>query len=314
MRAILVPLDGSALAETALPTALALARRSPGTRLDAVVVLATPPAAIPAAGAPVTDRRFDHDLYAETEQYAATMRQRLAALAPDLTPALTLLYGDPAERIAHFAREGDYDVIVMTTHGRTGLSRAWLGSVADGVLRLSHVPVLLLRDAAAATPREGEGVPLYADVIVPFDDGRVSEEILPDAVAVAGTSARFHLIHVVVPPRWLPPPSALEIVTAGESLAPDPGDLYQGRDAALRRLEGIAEQLRARGLEVHVHVPVHANPAEAILECARERHASLIAMTTHGRRTPGRLLLGSVADKVVRGAATPVLVRVPATP
>ena len=310
MRALLVPLDGSALAETALHTAIALARRSPGARLEAVVVLTPPPAVVQVSGAPVTDRRFDHDLYAETERYAAAMRQQLLALAPDLAPSLTLLYGDAAERIAHFAREGEYDVIVMTTHGRTGVSRAWLGSVADGVLRLSSVPVLLLREETAVVPTAD--APLFTDVVVPLDEGKVSEEILADVLAVAGTSARVHLVHVVVPPRWLPPPSALEIVGAGEPTVEDAGDLvYERRDAAVQRLGRVAEQLRARGVEVQVQIPVHASPAEAILAGAHGAGASLIAMTTHARRGAGRLLLGSVADKVVRGATVPVLVRMP---
>ena len=310
MRAILVPLDGSSLAETALPTACAIARRSPGTRLDAVVVLAPPPVAIQVSGAPAIDARFDHDLYAETERYAAAARQQLLSLAPDLTPSLTVLYGDAAERIAHFAHEGEYDVIVMTTHGRTGASRAWLGSVADGVLRLSSVPVLLLRDTTALAPPADDV--LFADVVVPLDEGKVSEEILSDVLALAGTTARLHLVHVVVPPRWLPPPSALEIVAAGEQAPVDPSELaYERRDAAVRRLGRVAEQLRARGVVVTVQIPVHANAAEAILASAQQAGASLIAMTTHARRGAGRLLLGSVADKVVRAATVPVLVRMP---
>ncbi|MCC6928122.1 MAG: universal stress protein [Gemmatimonadaceae bacterium] len=311
MRAFLVPLDGSALAESALHTAIALARRSPGARLEALVVLAPPPAVVQVSGAPVTDRRFDHDLYAEMERYAAAMRQQLLTLAPELAPSLTLLYGDAAERIAHFAREGEFDLIVMTTHGRTGVSRAWLGSVADGVLRLSSVPVLLLREetAGATRPALSPG----ATVVVPLDEGNVSEEILSDVLGLAGTDALIHLVHVVVPARWLPPPSALEVVAAGETAAVvDQGELTQEqRHAAMQRLDRVAGQLRARGVEATVEVVVHARAAEAILACAERARASLIAMTTHARKGAGRLLLGSVADKVVRAAPVPVLVRMP---
>ncbi|MBK6845795.1 MAG: universal stress protein [Gemmatimonadetes bacterium] len=151
-----------------------------------------------------------------------------------------------------------------------------------------------------------------------IDDGSVSEEIIADALAVAGPEATYHLVHVVVPVRWLPPPSAFEVVTAGSADAADAVDsadtaerLSAKRDAAVRHVAAVAERLRT-GVQVRTHIPVHQSPAEAILAYAHECGASLIAMTSHGRGATARLLIGSVADKVVRGATVPVLVRVPA--
>ena len=104
--------------------------------------------------------------------------------------------------------------------------------------------------------------------------------------------------------------------TAGDDTAVDSADtaerLSAKRDAAVRHVAAVAERLRAHGVQVRTHIPVHQSPAEAILAYAHECGASLIAMTSHGRGATVRLLIGSVADKVVRGATVPVLVRVPA--
>ncbi len=313
MRAILVPVDGSSLAETALPTACAIARRCGASHVDAVIVAPEPADPLRSAGAPVIDVRLDHDLIAETARYAESLRGRLSAMAPGLATAVTVLHGRPVESLAAHALTGGYDLIVMTTHGRSGVSRAWLGSVADGLMRSTITPVLLLRDTSAAAPREGAEP--FANVLIPLDGGTVSEQIIPQAVAIAGPGATFHLLHVLVPSRWLPPPSVFEVVTAGSAGTADASEseglLSAAREVAVRRLGAIAQQWRAQGLQIETHLPVHQSPAEAILAYAQEHGASLIAMTSHGRSGAGRLLMGSVADKVVRGAHVPVLVQVP---
>lgn len=310
MRAILVPVDGSSLAETALPTAFAVARRCGASHVDAVIVAPEPADPLHAGGAPVVDARLDHDLMADTASYAESLRGRLPSMASDVATAVTVLHGRPVETLAARALTGGYDLIVMTTHGRSGVSRAWLGSVADGLMRSTLTPVLLLRDISAAAPREGAEP--FANVLIPLDGGAASEQIIPQAVAIAGRGASFHLLHVLVPSRWLPPPSAFEVVTAGAMVPSASEDqLAAARDAAVRRLGAVAQQWRAQGVQIETHLPVHQSPAEAILAYAQERGVSLIAMTSHGRSGAGRLMLGSVADKVVRGANVPVLVQVP---
>ncbi len=310
MRGILVPVDGSPLAEAALHTAFALARRD-GGRVEAVMVVATPVQPMDAGGAPVLDTRLEHDLVTQAEAYLAGLRERLSALDPDLPATATLLRGRPEQAIVAQAEREGHDLIVMTTHGRSGVSRLWLGSVAQGVLRHSPMPVLLLRDVSAAAPRAG--APIFPTVLIPLDAGEESERIVADALAVAGRGATLHLMHVVVPLRWVPPPSAIEVVTAGGVGDDLPADLLGiTRDSAVARLTALANRLQQEGIAAQVHVPIHHHAAEAVLAYAHECGASLIAMTSHGRGTVGRTFLGSVSDKVVRGAALPVLVRVPA--
>jgi len=310
MRAILVPVDGSPLAETALHTAIALARRD-GARVEAVTVVAAPIQPMDAGGAPVLDARLEHDLVAQAEEYLSALRGRLAEMAPDVPTTATLVRGRAEQAIVAQAEREGHDLIVMTTHGRSGVSRLWLGSVASGVLRHSPLPVLLLRDVSSAAPREG--TPLFPTVLVPLDAGDTSERIVADAIALAGRGANFHLMHVVIPLRWVPPPSAIEVVVAGAMGDGTTADLLGvTRDAAVARLSTIARRLQQDGIAAQVHVPIHHNAAEAVLAYAHECGASLIAMTSHGRGALGRTLLGSVSDKVVRGATQPVLLRVPA--
>lgn len=312
MRSILVPIDGSSLSETALPVALAIARRRGAARVETVTVAASPIDPLRGGGAPVRDTRLDHDLHADAQAMVATLGKRLADMAPGAPTKATLLQGDAAHAIATHLKGGDYDLVVMTTHGRSGASRVWLGSVADRLVRQSPVPVLLLRDVSSAIPRDD--APLYSDVLVPLADGDESELILSDALALAGEGATYHLVNVVASQHFVPPPSALDVVTASattNALAPSPDVLDERRDAATRFVGEIARRLQERGVRVTTRVLTHDHPAEAILAYAHDIDARLIAMASHGRGTARRLILGSVTDKVVRGAAVPVLVYVP---
>lgn len=312
MRAILVPIDGSSLSETALPVAFAIARRLSASRVETVSVIPPPIDPLRGGGAPVRDTRFDHDLRADAQEMVAKLERRLPEMSSGVPTTATMLEGDAAERIAAHLGSGEYDLVVMTTHGRSGASRLWLGSVADRLVRQSPVPVLLLRDVSSTTPRDDE--PLFADVLVPLAADDNSELILSDALALAGEGATYHLFSVVVTQRFVPPPSALDVVTASaaaNAVAPSADLLGATRDATAKFVEEVAGQLRKRGVRATTKVLIHDNPAEAILTYAHEINARLIAMASRGRGPARRMFLGSVTDKVVRGASVPVLVFVP---
>lgn len=312
MKTILVPIDGSSLSETALPIALAIARRHQAVSVETVTVAAAPIDLLRHGGAPVSDTRLDHDLRVAAQELVASIDKRLAAMFTGVTTRATLLEGDPAESIAAYLRKGDHDLVIMTTHGRSGASRLWLGSVADRLVRMSPVPVLLLRDVSSATPRDDE--PLFSDVLVPLAVENGSDLILSDALTLAGEGATYHLLSVIAPAGFLPPPSALDVVTASAAareMAPSPEQAGVARQAATQLVDEVAGQLLKRGVRVTTRVMMHAHPAEAILAYAHEINARLIAMASHGRGAARRAILGSVTDKVVRGAAVPVLVFVP---
>lgn len=315
MKTILVPIDGSSLSQAALSVAFAIARRRGAAGVEAVTVVAPAIDPLWIGSAPVRDTRFDHDALAQVQAGVAALRERLARMSAGLPTGATLLEGDAAEQITAHLKGGAYDLVVMTTHGRSGFSRLWLGSVADRLVRTSPVPVLLLRDVSTMPPRDDE--PLYNDVLVPIAAHEVYDEsavILSDALALAGEEATYHLLNVVSDHHIVPPPSALDVVTASavaRTNTPSAILVDAAREGALRALDDVARRLRLRGLRVTTEAVLHDHPATAILEYAHGVNARLIAMASHGRGAARRALLGSVTDKVVRGAAIPVLVYVP---
>jgi nucleotide-binding universal stress UspA family protein len=297
-RTVVVALDGSPLAERALPYARALAWAS-GARLALVRAAAVPTVADLDA--------FEEHLAAaraEAEAYLRAAVRRLGAQAPRLAGrtaavAVPVRHGSVAEALRQTAREQEADVLVLATHGRSGLGRWLYGSVADDVLRHADVPVLLVPAAAARLwpPDAGQWV------LVPLDGSALAQEVIPAAAELAAVlRADLHLLRVVGPPA--------SVVGWGDAYATifDPA---AGLVEATEYLEGVAATLRARGLAVRVSAEVGPE-APTIAAVAEEQRASVIAMATHGRSGLARLVLGSVATGVVQLADVPLLLVRPA--
>jgi nucleotide-binding universal stress UspA family protein len=238
------------------------------------------------------------------EQYVAGIA---GALARNTTIATThkVMRGNVVASITSRAREIGADLIVMTSHGRTGLSRSWLGSVADGVIRNSETPVLMLRPALAiparVTPRD-----LYQRILVPLDSSSAAQQVLEPASDLARCNgARMVLLRVVRPVPLIAPDASLAFVYP--TLIPDDRATALLVDEAKRDLDRIARGVaRHAQVEVEQHVVVSDHVAQAVLDFARASGTDMIAMCTHGRGT-SRLVIGSMADKVVRASGLPVL-------
>jgi len=290
---ILLPVDGSAFGEAALPAAVALARRSVA-RLHIVHVKGSGAAAW--AGLPGLPWGEAHDSAARA--YLETLTDRTAS---DLGESVSFALLDPPvpEALRDYAASKNVDIIVMSTHGRGGLSRAWLGSVAAGTVRVAPCPVLLVR------PQRGRGRPgrtlRIRRILIPLDGSAHSESIVPHAAALGkATGASFDLIHVIEP-----------VFRIGDSMGvPTYQAETQANDAREARareyLQNVAERLRTQGVEVDIAV-AKGEAVERIGARASETGADLIALATHGRTGLSRLVLGSVADKIVRGSKLPVL-------
>ena len=297
---IVVPLDGSAFGKRALPAALALARRS---RAAVHLVHVHEPVVPWVTGwgiEPAYDPRLDDEL-------RRAMRTDLTALADQLTRETTLpvtaefLDGPVVPTLQRYLADRGTDLVVMMTHGRGGLSRAWLGSVADGLVRHTPVPVLLVRPGAEWPGDLVE--PLFRRVLIPLDGSATATEVLDRAVRLGTPDATVYTLLTVVVP--LPLPGYQH--PAGATDDDRPFTLQQ-RDAALAHLSALADELRGSGTRVETRVVVHDRPAQAILDEADAQRVDAIALSTHGRGAVARRLLGSVADKILRGAAVPVLV------
>jgi nucleotide-binding universal stress UspA family protein len=306
-RSLLVPLDGSPFGEQALPLALSLARRA-GAALHLVHVI--PPVPALYAEALLATPGLE-DIRPRQQTYLDDLANRLRSLAP-VAVHTAVLDGGPGPTLQDHAGVVEPDLVVLTTHGRGPLRRFWLGSVADYLVRHLDVPVLLLRPHEASINWTTDPAPRH--ILLPLDGSALAEEMIEPVVALASLcGADFLLLRAIRP--VMPVPLGREEGGMGptvERLIEQIRSIHeQLHKEAESYLEGVAQRLRSRGLQVKTRVAVEEQPALAILHEANPPAIDLVALQTHGRGSLARLLLGSVADKVIRGAAVPVLVRRP---
>lgn len=298
LQSLLVPLDGSEFSERSLPLACGLARAT-GARLHlALVHVAHPPDHF------LSNTQFhfeglDMDEYdtRHREEEQAYLREVMSRIGNgDTHVDSALLEGNVADELASYAQKVNSDVILITTHGHTGLNRMWLGSVADALVRHTTLPLLAIHPAEpGGRPAD---VSTVEHILVALDGSDMAEKALPAAADLARASgADLTLLHVVS-----------STATMGPRLFPImPDDVVTAMEKADAYLDEVAERLRDQGLEVDVQVAEHEVPSHAIVEVARRLGADLIAMATHGYGGLRRALLGSVADKVLRSSPLPVL-------
>lgn len=302
LRSLVVPLDGSEFSERTLPLAGRVAAAT-GAALHLVHVHAShPPEQL------LSNTQFHYeglDMAEYDERHRAEERKYLARLGASMgkessVETMLLEDGNVAEAIARYASSVGADMVLITTHGHTGVSRMWLGSVADALVRLTTLPLLVIH------PAHGGYVPAdvasLRHVLVPLDGSELSESILGAATELArAAKARMTLLHVVS--------SSAMLGTRIFPLLPD--DVAPALEKATDYLDRIAAGLRTDGMEVAVHVEEHDAPGPAIADIAGRLGADVIALATHGYGGLKRALLGSVADKVLRGSPLPLLVQRP---
>ena len=291
IKSIVVPLDGSAAAEVVLPYVEAIARKS-GASIHLFTVMHD---RVVWGDAP---KKAEQGV--ETDRARAYLAEKIDALQKKgLTVDGEVAYGPEAEAILTRAEEIPTDLIAMATHGRSGLTRWTVGSVADAVVRESQRPVLLAR-SEAPVPSE----PKIDRILVPLDGSELSESVLPyveDFAKLFGAS--LVLFHAVAPINIYPGPD-VAVANIGTILQ----DLEQD---ASSHLNALAKKLEERGLKTHCLVTMGSSVWE-ITRVAEDSGAGLIAMATHGRSGLGRWVMGSVADGVLRRSKLPCLVIRPA--
>jgi nucleotide-binding universal stress UspA family protein len=204
--------------------------------------------------------------------------------------------GHPEEVIVDHAAAVPDTLIAMTTHGRSGIRRWVLGSVAEKVLHASRNPLLLFRSVAPTTPPQEAAL---KSILVPLDGSRLAESVLPHASELC-RKLDIELILVRV--------FNLPNLYYDESYVPDERIWELVRNEARDYLEAKVKELNSQGLRKVAAVLLEGFAEEQIIAAARERHASLIAICTHGRSGVRRFVMGSVADRVVRHSGEPVLV------
>lgn len=222
--------------------------------------------------------------------YLKAFADRVSTEGPSISVAVRI--GDPAVTIVREAESDGGTLVAMATHGRTGIARMVLGSVADQVLHQGGMPLLLFRPQPGHTPSTGRP----RTIIVPLEGSAFSEEALPVAVALARSlNARVVVAGVLALHVLAPVPAAPAI------FIPTPSDTMQGY------IDGQVEALSSHGVEAEGLV-LHGDAASQILKLEATTPDSLVVIPTHARSGIARTALGSVAEDVVRRSENPVLV------
>ncbi|MBI2855076.1 MAG: universal stress protein [Chloroflexi bacterium] len=309
-RTMLVPLDGSKLAEVVFHYASNLAGK---LDLDLVLLHVSDPAE--------ADLTSMHWAYVEraaemlarqaSEVRRKAGRSRVASAVKALAEVVS---GDAAEEIARYAEGHAVDLILMATHGRSGMKRWVLGSVADKVLRSAKVPVWLVRapPPPSITPSTGRGT----TILVPLDGSKLAESALPHVEALAKQwsdgAAEVVLLTVCGPPELLSMPEYYLTPDTYPPTRPLKWEDYvlqqeaRCKEASQHYLEQAGGYFKRAGINTRCEV-LSGNAAEAIVDYAARNPFDLMVMCTHGRSGISRWAFGSVADKVLRGVSTPIL-------
>ena len=306
---MLVPLDGSELSEVVFPYARELAGR---LSLDVILLHVHNPDE--AGTIPMHQAYIEHKaelVKRESQEVQDRVGGKPSSRAIKVWGELAAGY--PAEAILRFATEKDIDLILMATHGRSGIKRWVMGSVADKVLRASRVPVWLVR---AGVP---EGI-VYdkwpkRTILVPLDGSELAEAVLPHVETLAkqrgAELVEVVLLQVCEPEGALgyyPPSARFETSTGAVHVMPRDfarAAAAKQKMAAKQYLTGVEKRLKDAGLKVRSEVRV-GDPADEIIAYTSSSPFNLIVMATHARSGFSRWAYGSVTSKVLQGVSSPM--------
>jgi nucleotide-binding universal stress UspA family protein len=290
---ILVPLDGSFVAEQGLKSACRLAKETGATLLlvRGVLYFTLEP----------KSQKVDHVAVREAKEYLRTVQDNLEKAG--FAVRTSVLPGDPVAAILFAADLYEADVISICTHGVSGLRHALVGSVAEAVMRRSNVPILITR--ATAKPA-GQGTEPYRKILVPLDGTPFAEAALSYLSREhIGGQAEVILLQAV--PRVMPPFASGLIGDAASQIYREADaetrQHLQGAEAYLHAKSTAAPRQGAWGIRATIGVA-----GQEVLASAHSEHADLIVLATHGRHGLERLLHGSVTRELLRHADVPVLI------
>lgn len=286
---IMVPLDGSSIAEIVLPYAGEIA-----TKFGAGIVLVSV--------SELTVAETDHLYSSYLERTKEQVQRRLKdwGAKEEANVQSEVLSGKPASEILRYADESDVSLIIMASRGRSSPGPWLLGNIVAKVLRATSKPMLLIRvqaDNASIQQRIS-----IKRILLPLDGSRVAEQAIPHAEALAlVSSAELVLFQAFEPAR----PVAIE---GGVAMSPAmiKEEEEAKRGSALAYLDSVGKTFREKGLSTSSVVAL-GSPADKIIDYADTNAIDLIAMSTHGRSGIGRWVFGSVTDKVLHSGDKPVL-------
>jgi len=289
-------LDGSALAECALPFAAAIARALSG---QITLLRVLEPRCEPYPG-----RQMDP---LEWEIMRAEAHTRLAKFESELkasgvASALELVQGHAAEQIIHFAKEHQVDLIALSSHGEGGLSAWMLGSTVQKVVARADTSVLIIPAYAHEGQRIGE--PHFEKILVPLDCSLRAECILPLATALTrACESKLILAHIVSEPE-MPrrmPPSAEDVALAAQLTEHD-------CRAAEHYLSELQHRLLVEGVGAEIRIAVSPRPARSIRALAEWENVDLVLVSAHGKTGDASERYGGIAARLLQESGRPVAI------
>ena len=300
---ILTPLDGSGVSEQVIPFVRSLAA---GLSLPTTFLHAIEPETF------TIPRLLNPSLHAEefASQRMRHARQYVDPVAAEfgrlgLTVRTEIPQAEPAAAIVEEAATDPGTLIAMSSHGRSGLARWWMGSVTDKVLHLTDNPLLVIRSVAQP---QGPPETAFESIMVPVDGSELAEEILPHVVYLSSAMGLAVDLVRVNPSRddyyrslSIGPSEVSRVTPSYEEYI----EIVDGE--AEGYLAELGERLTKQGVSPVSTKLLHGPAADTIADLAAATPNNLVAMTTHGRSGVGRLVLGSVAERVVRQSGDPVL-------
>ncbi|MFC1989627.1 universal stress protein [Chloroflexota bacterium] len=289
---ILVPLDGSVLGELSLPYAEELA----GAFNSEVTLLFV-------CGTVNCQYRPEHQAY--IEKTATLLKAHVKKEGVKITAKALVAEGHAAVKIIDYTAENDIRMILMVTHGRSGIMSWAIGSTANKVLRGVNTPVLLIRANIPAPEASVKGQ-LFNRILVPLDGSEAGEAMLPYVKELAkNLKAEVTLLQVVEPGQHVHTVGGLNYVPFHEQ------ELENLKAHAREYLDGVSSQFADTDNIMKVELK-SGDAASEIIKFADETNTRLVTMSTHGHAGIGRWELGSVARKVLHHGNTPLLlVRTP---
>ena len=286
---ILVPLDGSELAEVPLPYAEELASRL-GSEITLIYMS-------PSENNPYYNVR---KLYLDKIVSTITGDCEKLSKKPEagaIKIKSAMLFGNVAEEIVNYADKEDMGLIVIATHGRSGIKKWAMGSVASKIITATRRPIMLIRAKEADAAKKGT----IDKLLLPLDGSKESESILPHAMEIASKFKSevimFQAISLAFPTYAA---EAYAYVTYSDQ------QMDAMKASALDYLEKIGSSFREKGIEVKSDVRF-GSTADEVINYTDEIGADLVAMTTHGRSGIGRWLFGSTTARVMKGGNTNLL-------
>jgi nucleotide-binding universal stress UspA family protein len=297
---ILVPLDGSKLAEVVLPYAKELAGR---LDLDVILLRVCEP----------IDSESECRSYVEQVAKALKKQSIDVQIRTGAPPQVNIeahgvvLTGHPAEEILGYAENNDIDLMLLATHGRSGVRRWDLGGTADKAIRASKIPVWLVR--ANINEEIAHGELTNRTILVPLDGSTFAESVIPH-VEMLAKQRGANLVNVVLLKIVEEPYINADYSAASMNLTwKEHVKLIREHtmQEAEMYLSGVQKRLAAGGLKVSSKV-LMGNPIDEIIDFASLHYPNLVVLASHGYSWPSRWEYGNVTDKLARGISSPIII------